>query len=67
MADFTHGGNAASNSNTENNFPCVNQPYTVNECGAYYQPVQGHTFVSQAIFTGMQEASKMSAQNFTSV
>jgi hypothetical protein len=62
-----HSGNAASNSNTENNFPRVNQPYTVNECGAYYQPVQGHTLVSQAIFTSMQEASEMSARKSTSV
>jgi hypothetical protein len=67
IADFMHSGNTASNRNTENNFPCVNQPYTVNECGAYYQPVQGHTFIFQAIFTSMQEASEMSAQKSTSV
>jgi hypothetical protein len=67
IADFMHSENAASNRNTENNFPSANQPYTVNECGAYYQPVQGHTFVSQAIFTSMQEASEMSAQKSTSV
>jgi len=67
MADFTRNENAASNSNTENNFPCVNQLYTVNECGAHYQPVQSHTSVSKAIFTSMQEASEMSAQKSTSV
>ena len=59
--------NAASNSNTENNFPCVKQPYTVNECGAYYWPAQGHTSVSKAIFTSMQEASETSTQQSTSV
>lgn len=59
--------NEASNNNTENNLPCLNQPYTVNECGAYYRPVQGHTSVSKAIFISMQEASETSAQKSTSV
>jgi len=61
MADFKRSENAASNSNTENNFPCLNQPYIVNECRAYYRPVQGHTSVSKAIFTSMQEAFEASA------
>jgi len=66
-ADYTRSENAASNSNTENNLPHVNQPYTVNECGAYYRSVQGHTSVSKAIFTSMQEASETSEHKSTSV
>jgi len=67
MAEYMRSENAASYCNTENILPCVNQPYTVNECGAYHQPVQGHTSVSKAIFISMQEASETSAQKSTSV